>query len=199
MSQDNTPRQNNKPRRTVKKTPKKITASYLHNAGLYYLQRFAASKAHFKTVMMRKVRLSCAAHPDQDFLACEALVDALLDTFERAGLLNDPVYAKAQVTSLRRRGTSKKIIAMKLKTKGLDQALTLETIEGHDTDHGTDSDAAELEAAFIHARKKKLGPFRTRGENRPEKDLSNMARAGFSYDTARSVLQSCLNIDPHHE
>ncbi len=62
-----------------KPAPKKITESYLHNSGLYYLQRFSASSEHFRSVMMRKVKKSCMHHTDQDYDACAVMVDKLVE------------------------------------------------------------------------------------------------------------------------
>ncbi len=197
MSQDKPFRQNDKttgaphpkkPVRKAEKIPKKITASYLHNAGLYYLERFSASTAHFRTVMRRKIRKSCTAHPDQDETTCHALLETLIETFVRAGLLNDPLYAKAQITSLRRSGKSARAIQVKMLVKGVPAPMTTETLGQLDTETHTDPQEAEFQAALRHAQKKRLGPFRTRGEPEPQKDLSRMARAGFSFDTARRVL-----------
>lgn len=172
----------------TKAPPKKITETYLHNAGLYYLGRFAASRARFRGVMMRKVRKSCAFHTDQDPAACENLVDALVRKFETAGLLGDETYAKGIVQSLRRRGKSKRHILESLKAKGIDPALARHELALHDADFGQDPALAERQAALAYARKKKLGPFGKRQDQESKKDLSNMARAGFSYKTARYVL-----------
>jgi regulatory protein len=71
-------------KKTGRKKPKKITAQYLHNAGLYYLQRFAASRGQFRSVMLRKIRRSCMEHREQDYEACAALVEKIVEKFERA-------------------------------------------------------------------------------------------------------------------
>ncbi|MCC6597931.1 MAG: RecX family transcriptional regulator [Alphaproteobacteria bacterium] len=176
------------PDKNARKPPKKITESYLHNAGLYYLQRFAASSAQFRRIMLRKVKRSCDFHNDQDPAHCAALVDALVIKFEKAGLLGDQIYTRGAVTSLRRRGKSKRHILGRLKTKGIEPALALEELTLHDNEHFNDPALAEHQAALAHARKKKLGPFRISDKMTPEKELASMARAGFSYETARSVL-----------
>lgn len=198
MTEDIVSQDNGKPRNQASKTqaekakapPKKITETYLHNAGLYYLGRFAASRARFRIVMIRKVRKSCAFHTDQNPVACEAMVDALIRKFETAGLLGDELYTKGVVQSLRRRGKSKRHILESLKAKGIDPALARHELTRHDTDFGQDPAQAERQAALAYARKKKLGPFGKHNNQESKKDLSSMARAGFSYETARSVLDS---------
>lgn len=77
------------------KVPKKITDTYLHNAGLFYLQRFTASRSHFYDVMMRKIKKSCTYHKNQKIEDCESLLKNLIEKFEELGLLDDKSYAKA--------------------------------------------------------------------------------------------------------
>jgi regulatory protein len=167
-------------KKTGRKKPKKITAQYLHNAGLYYLQRFAASRGQFRSVMLRKIRRSCMEHREQDYEACAALVEKIVEKFERAGLLNDELYTRGVVASLRRQGKSKSVILSKLKTRGVETSLVTETLGAQDTED------SELRAALTVLRRKKAGPF---GDRDNEKTLAALARAGFSYDTATQAMR----------
>lgn len=166
-----------------KRPPKKITPTYLHNAGLYYLERFSASKRHFKTVMMRKVKRSCMHHEEQSYEECRAMVDELADKFEKLELLNDEVYARGQVTSLRRRGKSRTAILNKMRMKGIANEDTLNVLEE------IDDEDTEFQAALRLARKKKIGPFFIGEEENVQKSLGVLARAGFSYDIAKKALE----------
>lgn len=176
-----------RPRKKTGKSFRKITESYLHNAGLYYLQRFAASREGFREVMLRKVRKSCAAHPDQDVRACENMVDALVDRFERSGLLNDGAYAESMAASLRRAGKSRRAILRKMTARGLDPDLSRNALEQEDAGTGGGFPEAEAKAARAFVRKKKLGI--DKGQAKMKKDLASMARAGFSYDAAKRALE----------
>lgn len=178
--------------RAQPRKPKKITETYLHNAGLYYLQRFAASKAQFRDVMLRKVRKSCRAHPDQDEPACVKMVSALVDKFTTSGLLNDESFTRGVVTSTRRLGKSRRAIAAKLKTRGITAPqieAALAEYDERETPGGID---AESRAAVQFARRKRLGPFKKDENTDVDKMLGAMARAGFSYDTSRRVLEMDL-------
>ncbi len=183
---------NSKPR---ERAPKKITETYLHNSGLYYLQRFAASKAHFRSVMLRKVRKSCLHHKDQDFNACAALVEKLVERFEESGLLNDASYLDGMVRSLRRRGLSKRAIVAKLAQKGVGANDTTRALTRHDAEIGAEgSDGksdAERRAALVYCRRKKIGPYAKDNNKDQRKFMASLARGGFSFDTIRFVL----NID----
>ncbi len=174
--------------RRGKRVPRKITASYLHNSGLYYLERFAASKAHFKSVMVRKVRRSCMHHVDQDFELCVQMVDDLADKFERSGLLDDAVYTRGVVSSLRRRGKARNAIVQKMMVKGIDRERTLEALDRLDYAQCESAEDAERQAALKLARKKRLGPYFAGEEQDIKKSLGVFARAGFSYAVATFIL-----------
>ncbi|MCB1591682.1 MAG: RecX family transcriptional regulator [Alphaproteobacteria bacterium] len=176
-----------------KRLPRRITESYLHNSGLFYLQRFSASKAHFKRVMMRKVKRSCAAHTDQDFETCRALVEKLAERFEGSGLLNDALFARGLALSLRRQGRSRKAIFAKMTERGLKAEQIEVALERLSEEYGTDDREEEREAALRFARKRRLGPYRRGGAGASDpsvlkKELGAFARAGFSYETARGIL-----------
>lgn len=178
-----------KPQTPHKKRPKKITETYLHNAGLYYLERYASSAANFRSVMLRKVKRSCMTHTDQDYDQCAAMVDKLVEKFINVGLLDDRTYTRATVTSLRRRGKSTRTIQTTLRAKGLNPEQIETALNEIDTESHENSAEAERHAALTFARKKRLGPWRSDKEADFQKELSRMARAGFSYDTSRSVLE----------
>jgi regulatory protein len=171
--------------------PRKITADYLHNAGLYYLQRFAASSGQFRTVMLRKVKKSCRFHTSQDYTKCTEMVEELIKKFEGTGLLDDKAYARGMVTSLRRQGKSKRAIASKLNVKNLSNNDVEEALDQYNESFNASPRETELQAGLIFARKKKIGPFR-RAEEMQEKELAAFGRAGFSYDTALSILKFSL-------
>lgn len=175
-----------KPAKTrERRPPKKITPSYLHNAGLAYLQRFPASSGHFRTILMRKVDRSCRHHTDQDREACAAMVDDVTVKFQEMGLINDDAYVRGMVTSLRRRGLSSMAITAKLMAK----KLSADTVRAALEEHSDEGGAADIEAAILLTRRKKLGAFRPPDkEDNRDKALATLARAGFSYDIAHKAL-----------
>jgi regulatory protein len=186
-SQDIIPAGNIKeqPRRQGKKPPKKITEKYLYNSGLAYLQRFPASIPHFRRVMQRKIDKSCNYHKEQDKVACLTLLESTIAGFERQGLLNDDAYTQGMVNSLRRRGLSIKAIQYKLQQKGLSESTIRAAVA--EFDEGMESGEAELSAALILTRKKRLGSFGT-GEIL-DKHYGTLARAGFGFDIAQRALR----------
>jgi regulatory protein len=171
-----------------KKPFKRISTDYLHNAGLHYLQRFATGEENFRRVMTRKINNSCRAHADQDRATCLRMLDDLIVKFRRSGLLNDRNYTEASVHTLRRRGHSTRAIYAKLSAKGVPAELIAAALARYGNDR-VDGDEA---AAARHIMRRRLGVFARTTEktlDRRDKDLANMARAGFSYETAHRVLK----------
>jgi regulatory protein len=174
-----------------RKIPRKVSAQSLENAALYYLARFSASSAHLKRVLLRRVDRSIRVHGG-DATEGRRLVDALVERFCRSGLLDDAAYAAGKARSLRRRGTSRSVIARTLRAKGVtadqtDAALAELTAE---SDAGDDED--ERAAAARLAQRKRLGPFRPKAARTElrQRDMAALARAGFSYDVARQVIDA---------
>ncbi len=174
------------------KKPRKISPDYLHNAGLYYLQRYASSQDNFRRVMMRKIQRSYAFHKAPALEESKALLENLIKRFCENGLLNDEVYAQGVVRSCRARGKSSRYILGKLKEKGIHTDLAKTMLSDQDEDRYETSYQAEMLAALKHARKKRLPPFSGMKEISFDKALASLARAGFSYDIARKVLDMRL-------
>ncbi|HWK45567.1 MAG TPA: RecX family transcriptional regulator [Stellaceae bacterium] len=180
-----TPREPTRPRSA--RAPRVVTEAYLHKAALAYLERFQSSVAGVRRVLMRRVRRSVEAH-GTDLAEATGWVEALLLRYCRAGLLDDRVYAAAQIASQHRRGASSRAIGARLAGKGIDRATAAEVLD----------QAAELRpggdlaAAAALARRRRLGPYRdrTRRDDLYPKDLATLARAGFDRATADRVLRA---------
>ncbi len=169
------------------KRPRKITPKSLENGALYYLGRFSTSSANLKRVLMNRVARSARAH-DADVAEGRALVDELIQRFERSGLLDDAAYARARTGTLNKQGNSARLIRSKLRAKGVAGDPIDAAIRGL----ADESPNPELAAAAALARRRRLGPYRAPDDRpgRHEKDLAALARAGFSYDVARRVVEA---------
>jgi len=159
----------------------------LEKAALHYLERFAASSEHLRRVLTRRIRRA-AMLGEIDAAAASLRVDALIERYLAAGLLDDQRFASAHAEALQRRGTSRHRIRQRLAAKGVAREVAREALAGLGDAHET----SELAAACALVRRRRLGPFRapgTREANR-SKDLASLARAGFSLDIARRALSA---------
>jgi regulatory protein len=174
----------------------------LQNAALFYLRRHSASVQQMKRVLARKAqrvnrekarvkkvdpeasepkprRREKPVEPPVD---ASALIDALVAKLVEQGYLNDARLADQKASSLRRGGRSARMIRSKLQAKGLGAEVAR-----------ISRPAADEDAVWVHARKKRLGPFSTKPELRKErrlKDLASLARAGFSFALAKKVVDA---------
>lgn len=159
--------------------PRRITAAYLERVSAHYLERYATTRAHLRRLLMRRVAKSCAHHGDDPTEKAE-LVDAELDRLVRSGFVDDRAFAFARAARLHRRGTSPRLIRSRLFEKGVPSDVIDEAVEALGAD-------AQLDAARVFARKRRLGPWATGPQDR-RKALAKLGRAGFSYDVAVRVL-----------
>ena len=174
-------------KKTERKAPKKATARHLENVALWYLQRFAASADSLRRVLMRRVEKSARAH-DTDRAEGAEFVEDIIARFRRSSLLDDRVYAEGRTLSLHRRGISTNGIRARLAAKGVgaeDIAAALAILRDETED-------PDLAAAIAYARRRRIGPWRTRGDRDElkDRDLAALARQGFGYDIARKVIEA---------
>jgi regulatory protein len=185
-SVDETRREQERKPEGARKQPRKVSPRYLENAALHYLKRYAATVSQLERVLVRRVDRSLRVHGGE---RTEALgwVKALVEKLLRNGLINDSAYAGMKAQSLRASGRSARVIAQKLRMKGVPAELVQQKVAE------ASAELSEEEAARIWARKKRLGPFRRDAEARREhrqKDMAALARAGFSFGVARKVIDA---------
>jgi regulatory protein len=167
-----------------RKPPRRITPRYLENAALAHLKKFSATAAQLRSVLLRKIDRSLRVHGGDRDVHVRA-VDALLQSFTEKGYLHDERVARSKADSMRAAGKSTRAIAMKLRQKG----VAAEVVDAQIA--RVRDEVSDLDAARVLARKKRLGPHRPSDEVRRahrQRDLATLARAGFSFDVAKRVI-----------
>lgn len=175
-------------------------AASLREAALAHLARFATTEQGLRQVLDRRlrrwgVRASRAGLPNEDIesaiAALRPAIDGIVASMTDLGAVDDAGYARNRAVSLTRTGRSRRAVEAHLANKGVDQNTTREALNDS-LGERSDSSAqeAELAAALVLARKRRLGPFQRpdREEEDPLKALGVFARNGFSRDVAQSVL-----------
>lgn len=171
-----------------RRVPRRATARHLENVALGYLARFQATARSLERVLHRRVAAS-ARHHGTDTDQGRALVADLIARYLRAGLLDDAAFARARAISLHGRGISTRSIIARLAEKGVPRP-EIDAARAALAEEAPDDTPPDLAAAKRTARRRRLGPWRgedVRAERR-EKDLAALARAGFSYSVAKSVI-----------
>ncbi len=121
----------------------------------------------------------------------EEIVEAVLEDFERSGLIDDLHFATEWVRQRhQRRGKGRSALELELKTKGIAAEIRAEALEQI-------SSAAETNMALQLARKK-VQAVRSIPVDRPEKEkqlrriVAMLARRGFGQTTCISSAQQAL-------
>ncbi|MEM7171286.1 MAG: regulatory protein RecX [Pseudomonadota bacterium] len=173
------------PREKRRRQPRKATAVYLERAALHYLDRYASSAANLRRILMNRVMRSARAH-GTDPQSGEQAIKAIIAKLTEKGLLDDRTYARAKGRSYLRKGLSIRGIRAQLTGKGIESEIIDQVI----ADLGDSPDDLDLESAFGYARKRRLGPFRPtdRRDEWRARDLAALGRRGFTYDTAKKVI-----------
>lgn len=149
---------------------KKITPERLKNIALFYLERYDASSEKLRLVLRRRIKKAAMEQPipPQAF----SWVEQTVSEMERLGYVNDKRFAENLVRRYSEMGKSPSFIRSKLKLAGIDEVTVSDMLEGTD----------ELTLARLMVQKKRLG-------HDFQRDLARLARAGFSYEIARTALE----------
>tara|TARA_B100002051_G_scaffold13294_1_gene11024 strand:- start:1128 stop:1775 length:648 start_codon:yes stop_codon:yes gene_type:complete len=187
MMDDADKRGENAPKKVGRRGARELTERRLSNVALHYLSRYSATTDSLRKVLMRRVVASARAHgtdPEEG----AAWIETLITKFQTLGYLNDRAYAENRARSLLARGSSSLAVAMKLREKGLDA----DNIEAALETAREDALDLDLVAAAALARRRRLGPYRRddEREERRDRDLAALARAGFSYEIAKRIIEA---------
>jgi regulatory protein len=174
----------------VKRTASPITAKYLQNAAVFYLERYASSAEGLRRVLRRRVsKARMLEAPVMDNV--DEAIEAVVQKFVAAGLLDDKAFAQTKARALHRRGMSGRLTRQRLQVAGVGADDVDDAMTALDDELGTDPARRELQAALAFARRRRLGPFRAKDrEENKARDLASMARAGFAFTLARKVIDA---------
>jgi regulatory protein len=160
---------------------RRVTAQSLQNAALFHLRKYSASVLQLRRVLTRKVQRFNRLKKGEPPVDASLLIAELLLKLVQQGYLDDSRLAEVRSASLRRSGRSARMIRAKLQEKGLGAEVARVSLP-----------SADEEVVWVHARKKRLGPY-GKPEKRKErrlKDLASLARAGFSFALAKKVIDA---------
>ena len=169
-----------------RRTAQPATPEGLRRAALRYLGRYASSAANLRRVLLARVERSAYAHGTGRDAGAE-WVDEIVARLVGAGLVDDKAYAELRTARLTDRGHGRRRIAMTLREKGVDAEIIAAALAALAADIAD----PDLRAAIVTARRRRLGPYRGADrEDRRERDLAALARAGFGYDIGRRVIDA---------
>lgn len=138
----------------------------LRTAAFAYVGRYATTAANLRRVLERKVLRIEGATLD----ATAPLIDDVIGFCTTNGLVDDAAFAAMKVAAGRAKGLSRAKLKATLAQKGVPADLAAAELP----------DADDVAGALRLARRKRLGPWRSRPIEDPErKDAAALARAGY--------------------
>ena len=150
----------------------------MHELALFYVGRFATSRAKLAAYLGRKLRergWEGDEPPD---------VERLVERLAASGLVDDAFYAQSKARSLTERGYGAARVRQSLRAAGIDEE------NGAAARELADEEAAA--AALRFARRRRIGPYADAVPDRAarEKAIAAMIRAGHGFELARAVVDS---------
>tara|TARA_Y100000741_G_C18243107_1_gene554407 strand:+ start:1366 stop:1836 length:471 start_codon:yes stop_codon:yes gene_type:complete len=143
-----------------------------------YLSKYDSSKKNLIEVIKRKIFRLNISGIEKSKLINE--IENIILKLEKNDLINDKRYIFSKISSLSRLGKSKIFIFNYLIKKGIKNTEIEESLEVF----LENNDNWELNSAKLYAKKKRL----LQSDEAYEKKLAKMARAGFSYDICKKIL-----------
>jgi regulatory protein len=160
------------------------TIDEIRNFAYSYLEKYSPSKQQLKTYLFKKmIKINQKSHNKKEIFN---LIDEVIKTLVDQKLLSDKYYSEAKSKAFLRRGYSLNKIRHNLIKKGIDEKYikaSISKIKENESD-------PDFFSAIKMCKRRRIGASREES-NRPlfyKKDISILARAGFSYEVSKKVL-----------
>ena len=167
-----------------KKKSLEATVEEMRKFSFNYIEKYTSSKQQLRTYLIKKYLR--AKIPNTNKKNIIDLIDIVLRDLEKSKYINDQFYSQSKAKSLIQRGSSINKIRNYLMSKGVNDKYVKNIID-EIKENNQDQD---FFSAIKICKKKRIGPSRNES-NRPlfyKKDISILARSGFSYEISKKVL-----------
>jgi len=156
----------------------------IRNIAYAYIERFSPSKQQLRTYLFKKlIKKGQKTTSKKEIFN---LIDSVMLTLIDQKFLSDKYYSDVKSKIFLKRGYSLNKIRYNLIKKGIDQKYikaSISKIKENESD-------PDFFSAIKMCKRRRIGPGREEN-NRPlfyKKDISILARSGFSYETSKKVL-----------
>ena len=162
------------------------TVDEIRNFAHIYIEKYSPSKQQLKTYLFKKLIRSRQKTSSKKEIF--NLIDSVITTLVDQKFLNDKYYSDAKSKAFYKRGYSLNKIRYNLIKKGIDQKYikaSISKIKENESD-------PDFFSAIKMCKRRRIGPIREES-NRSlfyKKDISILARSGFSYETSKRVLDT---------
>ena len=161
------------------------TIDVIRNFAFIYLEKYSPSKQQLRTYLFKKlIKINQRKSNKKEIFD---LIDSVITSLTDQKLLSDRYYSDAKSKALLKRGYSLNKIRYNLIKKGIDKKYiqsSISKIKENESD-------PDFFSAIKTCKRRRIGPCREES-NRPlfyKKDISILARSGFSYEISKKVLE----------
>ena len=157
----------------------------IRNFAHVYIEKYTPSKQQLRTYLFKKLikNRQKISSKKEIFNLIDSVISSLVDQ----KLLSDEYYSDSKSKTFLRRGYSLNKIRYSLIKKGIDEKYvkaSISKIKENESD-------PDFFSAIKICKRRRIGPCREES-NRPlfyKKDISILARSGFSYEISKKVLE----------
>ena len=161
------------------------TIDEIRNFSYSYLEKHSPSKQQLRTYLFKKLLKTNQkiSHKKELFNLIDVVISSLVDQ----KFLSDKYYSDSKTKAFLRKGYSLNKIRYSLITKGIDEKYikaSISKIKENESD-------PDFFSAIKICKRRRIGPSREES-NRAlfyKKDISILARSGFSYEISKKVLE----------
>jgi regulatory protein len=157
----------------------------IRNFAFSYMQKYSPSKQQLRTYLFKKlIKINQRKSNKKEIFD---LIDSVITSLIDQKLLSDRHYSDAKSKAFLKRGYSLNKIRYNLIKKGIDEKYIKDSISKI-KENESDPD---FFSALKTCKRRRIGPCREES-NRSlfyKKDISILARSGFSYEISKKVLQ----------
>jgi regulatory protein len=161
------------------------TIDEIRNFSYSYIEKYSPSKQQLRTYLFKKlIKKNQKKHNKREILN---LIDTVIFSLVDQKLLSDKYYSDAKSRAFLKRGYSLNKIRYNLIKKGIDEKYIKASISKIKENESE----PDFFSAIKICKKRRIGPNREES-NRSlfyKKDISILARSGFSYEISKRVLE----------
>ena len=157
----------------------------IRNFAFSYLEKYSPSKQQLRIYLFKKlIKINQRKSNKKEIFG---LIDSVITSLIDQKLLSDRYYSDAKSKAFLKRGYSLNKIRYNLIKKGIDKKYiqsSISKIKENESD-------PDFFSAIKTCKRRRIGPCREES-NRPlfyKKDISILARSGFSYEISKKVLE----------
>ena len=161
------------------------TIDDIRNFSYSYLEKYNPSKQQLRIYLFKKlIKINQRKSSKKEIFN---LIDSVISSLVDQKLLSDEYYSDSKSKAFLRRGYSLNKIRYSLIKKGIDEKYikaSISKIKENESD-------PDFFSAIKICKRRRIGPHREES-NRPlfyKKDISILARSGFSYEISKKVLE----------